>query len=182
MGGPLAPTIQACYGEGDVIELKVTLTAHHMGHFEYKACRINPGEVASQECFDNNKLTFVEDVLYGSPPDANYPERVYIPRSDATFIRKDSSGDYIFSHRYQLPPGLSGDLVLIQWHYITANSCLSDEGYLSYDFPEGFEPKYNLGVCSFIPPDGRGAPEQVSKSLRCRLAIIYYSYTACIRT
>jgi len=52
-GSPLPPVIQACYAEEDVIELKVTLTAHHMGHFQYKACPINPGEVASQECFDN---------------------------------------------------------------------------------------------------------------------------------
>ncbi|KAL7459693.1 hypothetical protein ACHAWC_011664 [Mediolabrus comicus] len=55
-GSHLPPVIQACYTEEDVIELKVTLTAHHMGHFQYKACPINPGEVASQECFDTWKM------------------------------------------------------------------------------------------------------------------------------
>ncbi len=162
-GLPLAPDIQACFGEGDVVQLDVVLTAHHMGHFSYKACAINSGEVASQECFDSNPLTFVEDVLYGSLPDPNYPNRAYIPRADHASIQKDDGGNYFFSHRFKLPEGLSGELVLLQWHYITANSCWSDEGYLNYDFPAGFEPSSNVGVCDFIPPDGRGVPEQVSR-------------------
>jgi hypothetical protein len=136
-----------------------------MGHFSYKACAINPGEVATQQCFDSNKLTFVEDVLYGSHPDPAYPDRVYIPRVDFTFIQKDHNGiDYLFSHRYRLPKGLSGDLVLLQWHYITANSCYADQGYLNYDFPAGFEPSYQAGLCKSIPPDGRGVPEQVTNN------------------
>lgn len=134
-----------------------------MGHFTYKACAINAGEVASQECFDSNPLTFVEDVLYGSLPDPDNADRVYIPRSDAAFIQKDNNGQYKFSHRFRLPEGLSGDLVLLQWYYITANSCLADEGYLNYSFPAGFEPNLQVGVCNSIPPDGRGVPEQVSE-------------------
>ena len=161
-GGAQAPAIQGCYAEGDVVELDVVITAHHMGHFSYKACAINAGEVASQECFDSNPLTFVEDVLYGSLPDPNHPDRAYIPRTDASFIQTDLNGDYIFSHRYRLPEGLSGDLVLLQWHWITGNSCLADDGYMTYDFPTGFEPIEEIGLCGSIPPDGRGAPEQVS--------------------
>jgi hypothetical protein len=163
LGGDLAPNVQACYGEEDVVELDVVLTAHHMGHFSYKACAINAGEVASQECFDSNPLTFVEDVLYVSLPDPDYPDRAYIPRADAPFIQKDNGGDYKFSHRFRLPAGLSGELVLLQWHYITGNSCLADEGYLNYNFPAGFEHNAQLGVCESIPPDGRGVPEQVSR-------------------
>ena len=75
-----------------MVELDVVLTAHHMGHFTYKACAINAGEVASQECFDSNPLTFVEDVLYGSLPDPDNADRAYIPRSDAAFIQKDNNG------------------------------------------------------------------------------------------
>ena len=166
LGGDLAPNIQACYAQGDVVKLDVILTAHHMGHFSYKACAINAGEVASQECFDRNPLTFVEDVLYGSRPDPNYPNRAYIPRADARFIQKYKNGQdthYKFSHRFRLPQGLSGDLVLLQWHYITGNSCLPDNGYLTYNFPEGFRPNVQLGVCSSIPPNGGGVPEQVSR-------------------
>eukprot|EP00985_Skeletonema_marinoi_P016898 scaffold9175_cov115-Skeletonema_marinoi.AAC.3 len=111
LGGNLAPAVQACYSEGDVVELDVVLTAHHMGHFSYKACAINAGEVASQECFDSNPLTFVEDVLYGSRPDPNFPNRAYIPRRDAAFIQTDNNGHWKFTHRFKLPEGLSGDLV-----------------------------------------------------------------------
>jgi hypothetical protein len=145
------------------VQLDVVLTAHHMGHFSYKACAINVGEVASQECFDSNPLTFVEDVLYGSLPDQNYPNRAYIPKADSAIIQNDGNDNYKFSHRFRLPEGLSGDLVLLQWYYITGNSCLADEGYLNYNFPAGFEPKYELGVCNSIPSDGRGVPEQVSR-------------------
>ncbi len=163
LGGNLAPNIQACYAERDVVQLDVVLTAHHMGHFSYKACPIDAGEVASQDCFDSNPLTFVEDVLYGSLPDPDYPNRAYIPRADSALIQKDNGGDYKFSHRFKLPEGLLGELVLLQWHYITANSCMADEGYLNYNFPAGFEPNLQVGVCDFIPPDGRGVPEQVSR-------------------
>jgi len=177
LGGDLAPDIQACYAEGDVIELDVVLTAHHMGHFTYKACAINAGEVASQECFDSNPLTFVEDVLYGSLPDPDNADRVYIPRSDAAFIQKDN-GHYKFSHRFRLPEGLSGDLVLLQWYYITANSCLADEGYLNYSFPAGFEPNLQVGVCNSIPPDGRGVPEQVSELINWSVHV-FFGYISC---
>ena len=35
------------------------------------------------------------------------------------------------------------------------------EGYDTYDWPEGFYPGGTVGACASIPPDGRGAPEQV---------------------
>jgi hypothetical protein len=166
LGGDLAPNIQACYAQGDVIKLDVILTAHHMGYFSYKACAIKAGEVPSQACFDRNPLTFVEDVLYGSRPDPNYPHRAYIPRADAPFIQKDGRQGYKFSHRFRLPQGLSGDLVLIQWHYVTANSCLADNGYRNYKFPQGFEPNLALATCTSISPSGglatSSSPEQVS--------------------
>ena len=36
--------------------------------------------------------------------------------------------------RYKLPNNLSGDVVLLQWHYVTGNSC-EDVGYDQYSFP-----------------------------------------------
>jgi len=171
LGGDLPPKTQAYYAQGEVIKLDVILSAHHMGHFSYKACAIKAGEVASQACFDRNPLTFVEDVLYGSRPDPNYPNRAYIPRADAPFIQqgppKDGKPTYKFSHRFRLPQGLSGDVVLIQWHWITANSCLPDNGYRSYNFPQGFEPNKQLATCTYMNPAGglgtTTSPEQVSR-------------------
>ena len=77
-----------------------------VGHFEFHACPISPGEVPTQACFDSNPLTFVEDLSYGANPDPNYPERAYIPNAGV--------GSWNYRHRYQLPAGLTGDLVLIQ--------------------------------------------------------------------
>jgi len=130
------------------------LTAHHKGHFEFKACPINPGDIPTQQCFDAHPLTFVADVLSPGESratanfDPKYPERAYIPLTD-----------WELKYQYQLPPGLSGDLVLIQWHYVTANSCMH-VGYDTYNWPVGFHPG-DLPVCGPLPPDGNGVPEQV---------------------
>ena len=42
-GDALAPRPQACYQPGQIIDLEVTLTAHHKGHFEFKICPILSG-------------------------------------------------------------------------------------------------------------------------------------------
>jgi hypothetical protein len=156
LGGPLSPRPQACYLPGQVIDLKVTLTAHHKGHFEFHACPIAPGEVATGECFDNHPLRFHSEVLSSwesrSPAnlDPTYPERAYI-----------HNGDSDLHYRFQLPSGLGGDLVLIQWHYITANTC-SHVGYDQYAWPAGWARPEHGTSCGPLPPDGIGSPEQVS--------------------
>jgi len=155
-GNPMPVNIQGNFEQGQEYEFSAVLTAHHKGHFEYKACPIQPGEVPTQDCFDQYPLEFVQDVFYNAPPDPNYPERAYIPLSSHS-TQKDGSS-YLYKHRYKLPTNLSGDLVLIQWHYVTANSC-RPEGYDNYDFPQGFEPG-NLDPCGPLSSDGTGSPEQ----------------------
>ena len=133
-GDPMPVNIQGTFQQGQEIELTSVITAHHKGHFEYKACPIQPGEVPTQACFDAYPLEFVEDKIYNAPKDTNYPERAYIP---------ESGND--FTHTFKLPANLSGDLVLIQWVYVTANSCLPP-GYHDYPFPPGF-PTRSAGNC-----------------------------------
>jgi len=151
---PMPPKPQQCYQPGQIIDLEVTLTAHHKGHFEFKACPISPGQAPTQACFDAHPLRFVSDVLSPGESratanfDPNYPERAYIPLTD-----------WDLQYKYQLPAGLSGDLVLLQWHYITANSC-KHVGYDTYNWPPGFYPG-DVPVCGPLPPDGYGVPEQV---------------------
>ena len=87
-----------------------------------------------------------------------YPGRAYIPRTDFAGLTRGSDGNYPFHHLFKLPNGLHGDLILLQWYYLTANSCVTD-GYNTYAWPEGFYPG-DLPVCQSIPPDGRGVPEQ----------------------
>jgi len=157
VGGPMRSNIQAVYNEGQIIDIETVVTAHHKGHWVFKACAIEEGEVPEQSCFDSNPLDFVEDTKYGAPVDPNYPSRAYIPLTTFPNYEKDSLGWHHY-HKYKLPDNVSGELVLLQWHWITANSC-RPEGYDEYDFPEHFEPG-NLDPCDEIPEDGNGKPEQ----------------------
>jgi len=153
MGGLMPPVVQACYSPGSVVEFESVLTAHHKGHFEFRACPVSSGEVPTQECFDSNLLTFVEDPLYGAVPDPNHPERAYIPNAGVS--------PWTYKHRYQLPSNLEGELVIIQWYYLTANSC-NPEGYGDYNFaPLGISGN-SLAQCGYpLPSNGvPGVPEQ----------------------
>lgn len=144
LGGSLPPKPQACYEVGingansnRIIELEVSLSAHHRGHFEFRACPIEPGEVASQDCFDSYPLTFISDLLYGANLDPNYPERAYIPDSaTSTNMTIFYANVWQYRYKFQLPEDLSGELVLIQWHYFSANFCTSP-GYSTYNWPVG---------------------------------------------
>ena len=125
---------ETTYAAGQQIDVDVELTAHHKGHFTIKACPISSGGVATQACFDNNKLRFISGG--GANFDPNYPERAYIPPAPPGTQAADGSGLWNYRYRFQLPSGLSGDRVLLQWHYVTANSCLP-AGYRSYNFAWG---------------------------------------------
>ena len=113
---------QQVYEEGQVIEVHSHLTANHAGHMTIKGCAMGKG--STQECFDSNVLEFVEDVEFKMPKDPNHPERGHY------YGGVEANGfDYVM--RFQLPPGLKGDKVLLQWEYFTANSC-SPVGYAAY--------------------------------------------------
>ena len=155
LGGPMKANIQECYDEGSIIDLKVFLSAHHDGHFEFYACPSEWGETPTEECFQAHPLEFVEDVLFNAPPDPNFPNRAYIPR-------QTTSGVGEFHYKYKLPTGLLGEFVLIQWIYFTANTC-TPEGYENYAFPEGFGQDVGAAACPLpISGDGSEAPERVS--------------------
>ena len=105
------------------------ITAHHKGHFEFYACAITAGQSPTQACFRANPLEFVEDLLYGSPKDVNYPYRAYIAPPAIS-----SPMNNMFSYRMKLPGNIVCDLVLIQWWYLTGNTC-DYAGYEQYTWP-----------------------------------------------
>lgn len=74
--GPVQWVSQAVYDEGQVIDIEVTVTANHKGHFEFYLCTDvdNP----TQECFDQNPLEFVSDEYNGATIDPDYPNRGYM--------------------------------------------------------------------------------------------------------
>jgi hypothetical protein len=116
---------------------RLLFTAHHKGHFEFAICPVAFGEPPSFECFQSNMLEFVADELYGAPKDENYPERAMI--SPANFAGNIPStgvaiGGIMYRFLMKLPDNVSGNFVLLQWHYISANSC-TPIGYSNYPFP-----------------------------------------------
>lgn len=174
---PLSPNVQSEYGEGDVIEVEVLVTTHHKGHFEFRTCPIStdslPMEVPTAECFAKNKLQFVSDELYHAPIDMNYPERAYlIPASRAVFTQDDFYGAQ-YKMKFKLPEGVYGDVVLLQWYYLTANSC-KHVGYTDMVFPDTWGPDAKLYSevpdCVDIPDDGNGVPEQFWNCAEIKIA------------
>ena len=125
--------------------------------------------IPTEECFARNKLKFISDEFYGAPPDPNYPERAYIaPASKVDYMmplpgEQPVVGAY-YKMKFQLPMGVAGNVVLLQWYYLTANSC-KHEGYADYPFPEDWGTDValypGLPDCGEVPPDGNGVPEQV---------------------
>ena len=171
-GNDMLPNVQGVYKEGSIITIDVLVTTHHKGHFEFAICPIHdnvaPMEIPTEECFARHKLQFVSDELYGAPFDSQYPYRGYL--APATFVEWSNGlpGEQPvtgsnYKMKYQLPEGISGNVVLLQWYWLTANSC-KHEGYAEYPFPEEWGPEVfddGLPDCENIPPDGDGVPEQV---------------------
>jgi hypothetical protein len=110
--------IQSTYTQGEEILVNVTLTAFHKGHFEFAVCPISYGEIPTKECFDSNKLTFIEDLTHGANYDANHPERAYLaPLNDPDYVPNNGTtlGLIDYSFKMRLPQNVYGDLVLLQW-------------------------------------------------------------------
>jgi len=117
---------QGVYSEGQEIDIEFTLTANHWGHIEMYACP--DGNASTQDCFVRNPLTMVRDLKYNGPRDPTYPERGYL----------GSPNRESFRFRYRLPRGVRGNQVMLQWRYVTANSCLP-RGYVSAILSWSFE-------------------------------------------
>lgn len=171
---------QGVYVAGSVIDIEVVVTTHHRGHFEFRACPIDedvvPMQVPTRECFEENVLMFVSDDLYQAPIDVRYPERGYIaPASVAQYVQPIEGvrpvNGALYKMKFRLPESAAGGLVLLQWYYLTANSC-KHEGYDEYQFPaswgEDVERYHQLPDCDHVPEDGNGVPEQVSP-FRCTI-------------
>jgi len=118
-GAPMPWTSQATYQQGQEITVETVLTTNHAGHMDMYLCP--DGENPDQDCMWNHPLTMIRDELHGGPTDPTYPERAYF---------KNDADQFKFT--YKLPEGVCGEKVLIQWRYITANSCFPP-GYKNTD-------------------------------------------------
>jgi len=167
---------QSTYTQGDVITVTSDIWVHHGGHLEIKGCAL--GGDSTQECMDEHSLMFVRDVTHGMPEDPNYPDRGYFHGGAGW------NQERIFKMEFQLPVDLVGDTVLLQWRYITANSC-SPPGYEDYfttnsHLPSNFW-QSQLPVCPFpYKISGEvmnGGPEVSSNG--CGLAAVLLRWCCC---
>jgi hypothetical protein len=138
---------QATYKEGQVIELNVFVTAYHKGNFEFSICKIDgtraedEASQLTQGCLDEHKL------VQANVPQAQVPGDTYYyigPSSDGLV----AGNNWDYTMHYQLPEGLTCDgessRCVIQWHWITGNSCN----------PPNTPPQYGS---SYLPTCGPGS-------------------------
>ena len=137
MGNPMPWIPQGIYSEGQEIDIEITLTANHWGHFELYVCP--DGNASTQDCFVRNPMTMVRDLKYNGPRDPSYPQRGYVGSNRAETFR----------FRYRLPDGIVGNQVMMQWRYVTANSCLP-RGYVSKKMCFLFVFLFKLCLCTNI--------------------------------
>lgn len=161
-GKPLKIETHSTYTKGDEIEIESVLTAHHMGHIQVGGC---PADALSDDCFNSNLLIFVEDLSdYDTKAnvDTLHPERAHV--HPAVGIGTDSSttasGSMRFKHKFRLPENLVGNHVVLQWRYLTANSC-NHPDYELYEWPADSWWSSALAQCVVpLSKTGDGAPEQ----------------------
>ncbi|KAI8111081.1 hypothetical protein M9434_004654 [Picochlorum sp. BPE23] len=129
---------KATFKEGQVVNLNVFVTAYHKGNFEFRVCKINgltAEDEASQlteECLDAGQL-YQADV-----PGAQVPGNKYY------FIGPTSEGltgsNWDYNMKFKLPEGLNCDgktsRCVMQWHWITGNSCNPPETPAKYNSPQ----------------------------------------------
>ena len=141
-GDALGKNIQATYTKGQEFDVEVVLKSHHKRHFEFYVCAEEP---RTPSCF--RPVEFVADLLYNAPKHDVYPSRAYIPPSDYGLVPNSDFMGVIFRYRLKLPDDLEGDFVLLQWHYVTGNSCIH-AGYRDYKWPADWNnPMGGLSQC-----------------------------------
>jgi len=109
---PMPWIAQKIYNQGDVIDVTAYITANHFGHMEMYACA--NGRTSNEDCLLANSL---ENVTPGVLKDPTFPGRAFF---------SSASGEFDF--KFQLPAHMCGPEVLLQWVYVTSNSC-SPPGY-----------------------------------------------------
>jgi len=125
---------QATWTAGSIVPIEVTVTAHHMGHYEFRVCdelldastpdpdkclnkwvleRATPEEAA--EAFGFSACSSGDTRPFCTPFDENHPERWYLPP------RGEVQGTHTVY--FKVPAGLQCEVCTLQWHWWTANSC-----------------------------------------------------------
>ncbi|KAL3885463.1 hypothetical protein ACJMK2_025519 [Sinanodonta woodiana] len=97
--------IARSYPEGTTrIKVKIEITAHHKGYFEFKLCPNNEAE-ATQECLDRLPLMIEEGIQQGDP---------------MKFFPPEGQGIYVIE--VSIPPNIRCARCVLQWTYRAGNT------------------------------------------------------------
>lgn len=120
--------ITGVYRQGQVITIRIKITAPHGGRFIFGICPVPDGasdskerSVVTQQCFDRNRLKNAQD------------------GSDYWWFGKRGNGEY--SMQFRLPPNIVCKRCVLQWHWESGNSCNLP------GTPEGMEMSASMGSC-----------------------------------
>lgn len=127
LGGPFGQgEIVRNYTRGAVIEVRVTITANHRGHFVFNICNLSNSRLESEECYAQYELLDSEG------------RREW-------YLNSTLPGTYVVS--LKLPEDLVCEHCVLQWTYVAGNSwgyCTDGSGRL------GCGPQENFRTCSDI--------------------------------
>lgn len=158
------------YRQGDSIDIKVWVSTHHHGWFEFYVCDksdlADPAGRITQACLNKHKLLRSQsDPLNESPIDPEYPGRFYMYPKCHMSLNADGQG--YMRIKYDLPRDLNCDHCVLQWWYVTANTCYGG-GYgnvVKSRFPNtysncigdgmarGWLPRSDMSICGDIYPE-----------------------------
>jgi len=127
---------QATWTAGGIVPITVVVTAHHMGHYEFRVCDtvLNSSVADADGCLNRWVLQRAapEEAAAAFPAlgapcspgdvrphcvpfDATHPERWYLPP------RGEIGGTHTVY--FKVPAELQCDVCTLQWHWWSANSC-----------------------------------------------------------
>lgn len=137
------PTSESTYISGQELAIEITITAHHLGFFEFDLC---DSPDISETCFRSNRLLrsncnveeHGEDECrkWWKPPLTTEVEH-YSFGSDGYPLGSPiitGCGDTSFTAHFKLPEDLSCTHCVLRWHWYTTNSCTNPAGDTSEEF------------------------------------------------
>jgi hypothetical protein len=108
------------YAPGAEFDMTIQITAHHRGHFEFRLCdasKLSDPTTVTWACLNQHVLQRVSVPGEVSPVDVNHPERYYLEPECAPEYNKT------VWMKYRMPADVTCERCVIQWWWITANSC-----------------------------------------------------------
>mmetsp|Transcript_103063 Transcript_103063/g.312655 ORF Transcript_103063/g.312655 Transcript_103063/m.312655 type:complete len:493 (-) Transcript_103063:65-1543(-) len=145
--------VQATYIEGQTIEIRITITAHHIGYFDVDLC--TDASNLSEECFAQHHLLKADCECDCGADTTNscadceecrrwwkplvqgevgfWPAKGYVEQGSPVLPGDGNLRVYVFVMHFVIPEGTKSSQAVLRWHYMTTNSCTS-----AFSAPEEF--------------------------------------------